>query len=211
MTVHMFQGAGYDSNCYLVSGNRPVLVDTGTGMNHDRLLGRVKAVIGNSIVRIVLTHRHFDHVGGARRMAEALGAEVLMHSLDATPVRDGDAVDTSADIFGCTIDPTPITDLRDGDVIDTGDHVLDVLHTPGHSAGGICLHEESSGILISGDTVFADGVGRWDLPTGDAKALAASIKRLSSLHLVDLFPGHGPCVKGGASDRLRGALSYLGE
>ena len=211
MTVHMFQGAGYDSNCYLVSGEHPVLVDAGTGMNHDRLLGRVRDVIGSSKARIVLTHRHFDHIGGAQRIAAALNAEVMMHPLDAVPVREGNSVDPSDDIFGRTVEPMQVTDIGDGDAIDTGDHILKILHTPGHSAGGICLHEESSGILISGDTVFADGVGRWDLPTGDVNALAVSIRRLNALHLVDLYPGHGPCAIGDASGRLRGALSYLGE
>ncbi len=144
-------------------------------------------------------------------MAEALDGAVMMHPLDAAPVRDGNSAATAADMFGRSQEAVDITDIEDGHVIDTGDHVLMVLHTPGHSAGGICLYEESTGILISGDTVFADGVGRWDLPTGDVASLAASIKRLATLHLVDLFPGHGPCVRGDARRSVEGALSYLGD
>lgn len=211
MAVHVFQGTGYDSNCYLVSGERPVLVDTGTGINHERLLRNVRNIIGDRRADIVLTHRHFDHTGGARRMAEALGGEVMMHSQDAVPVRDGSATATSADMFGRTMDAVEVTDIEDGHVIDTGVHVLTVLHTPGHSAGGICLYEDGTGTLISGDTVFADGVGRWDLPTGDVASLAASIRKLADLHLVDLYPGHGPCVLGDARRSLEGAVSYLGE
>ncbi|KQM12181.1 hypothetical protein AOA80_03240 [Methanomassiliicoccales archaeon RumEn M1] len=210
MTVHVFQGTGYDSNCYLVSGERPVLVDTGTGINHDRLLRGLRSIVGDRRVDIVLTHRHFDHTGGGRRMAEALNAQVMMHPLDAAPVREGSAAGTSADVFGRTMEAVSIVEIEDGHVIDTGDHVLTVLHVPGHSAGGICLYEESTGILISGDTVFADGVGRWDLPTGDVASLVASIRKLSTLNLVDLYPGHGPCVQGNARRSLEGALSYLG-
>jgi len=143
-------------------------------------------------------------------MAEALNAQVMMHPLDAAPVREGSAAGTSADVFGRTMEAVSIVEIDDGHVIDTGDHVLTVLHVPGHSAGGICLYEESTGILISGDTVFADGVGRWDLPTGDVASLVASIRKLSTLNLVDLYPGHGPCVQGNARRSLEGALSYLG-
>lgn len=211
MTVHAFQGTGYDSNCYLVSGEWPVLVDAGTGINHDRLLRSVRNIVSDRSADIILTHRHFDHTGGARRMASALSAKVMMHALDAVPVREGSAAATSADMFGRTMEAVDIIDIEDGHVIDTGDHVLTVLHTPGHSVGGICLYEESTGILISGDTVFADGVGRWDLPTGDVASLAASIRKLAVLRTVDLYPGHGPCVRGDARRSLEGALSYLGE
>lgn len=211
MPIHMLQGAGYDSNCYLVTGERPILVDTGTGINHRRLVGRIDEVVGDRRVDIVLTHRHYDHVGGARRMAEALDAEVMMHPLDAAPVREGSSEGTSANIFGEVFEAVEVSDIEDGHVIDTGDHVFTVLHTPGHSVGGICLYEGETGILISGDTVFADGVGRWDLPTGDVASLAASIRKLADLHPVDLYPGHGPCVRGRAHERMGIALRYLGE
>jgi len=207
----MVQGTGYDSNCYLVSGERPVLVDTGTGIYHDRLLKSVREIIGTRRADIILTHRHFDHIGGASRMSSDLESEVMMHHLDAPPVREGSASGTSADMFSQTIEPIDVIDIDDGHIIDTGDHNLTVIHTPGHSAGGICLYEETTGILISGDTVFASGVGRWDLPTGNMSMLIDSVRKLSELHIIDLYPGHGPCIRGDARRCIENALNYLGD
>lgn len=210
MTVHVFPGAGYDSNCFLISGDKPILVDAGTGTHHARLLRSI-AQVATAVRTIVLTHRHYDHVGGARELSTALGAEVLMHELDAPPVREGSASATVATMFGRTIEPVEVTGLDEGDVLDTGDHQFTIIHTPGHTAGGISLHEPATGILLSGDTVFAGGVGRWDMPTGDRASLVRSVKRLAALRPVDLYPGHGPCAQGNAGDHMKEAMNYLGE
>jgi glyoxylase-like metal-dependent hydrolase (beta-lactamase superfamily II) len=89
--------------------------------------------------------------------------------------------------------PMKISALKEGDIVDGGDVVLEVLHTPGHSAGSICLLDRETRDLFSGDTVFTNGgVGRWDLPTGDHSPLISSLKRLSKLKIRGIFPGHGP-------------------
>ncbi|NLK26452.1 MAG: MBL fold metallo-hydrolase [Euryarchaeota archaeon] len=212
MTVHILSGTGYDSNCFLISGDRAILVDTGTGIHHSTLLASISKVEDISRVRkIILTHCHYDHVGGAQQMAKALDAEVHIHELDAPPVREGSSTVTTAEMFGSRMDPMNVKCLNSGDLLDTGDHVFTVIHTPGHTRGGICLFEASTGSLISGDTVFAGGVGRWDLPTGDLNSLIISVKRLASLRLTDLYPGHGPCVRGNADEYMKEALNYLGE
>jgi hydroxyacylglutathione hydrolase len=212
MAIHFLPGSGVDSNVVLVDGADPILVDTGTGENHERLLERVEeAAGGRKIARIILTHRHFDHAGGADAMRSALGARLFAHHDDAEALRQGDGWQTLSLMFGVPGMAIDVADLKEGTSLSTGAHHLKVLHTPGHTPGSISLFEERSGALISGDTVFADGVGRWDLPSGDPDALKRSIHMLSDLDVRDIYPGHGPCVKGEGHLSITNALKYLGE
>ena len=87
--------------------------------------------------------------------------------------------------------PVDAKDLREGDVLDTGSRRFSVLETPGHTEGSICLYDEASGTLISGDTLFLGGYGRTDFMGGSFDAMLASLVRLSKLDIRELFPGHG--------------------
>jgi hydroxyacylglutathione hydrolase len=100
--------------------------------------------------------------------------------------------------------------LADGDEIRVGRHVGRVIHTPGHSPGGVCLHFPEDGVLLTGDTLFAGSVGRTDLPGGDVRALLRSIReRLFPLgDEVRFFPGHGP---GGTLGEERRENPYAGD
>ena len=208
----MFPGTGYDSNVYLITGNRPMLVDAGTGDHLRHLVRDLSDFIDvREVDTIVLTHRHYDHVGGAAQLQKACDAKVLMHQFDAAPVIEGSSSGTEARMFRRNMDPVTVSTLEGGEVLDTGEHKLQIIHCPGHTIGGISLFDTEGRNLISGDTVFAGGVGRWDLPTGDRTALVESVKRLAALRPVNLFPGHGPCAQGDAEAYLEEALDYLGE
>ncbi|MGD1059971.1 MAG: MBL fold metallo-hydrolase [Methanomassiliicoccales archaeon] len=210
MVVHFMPGSGVDSNVVLVDGTDPILVDTGTGENQEKLLREIReATKGRKVARIILTHRHFDHVGGAARMSSSLGARLFAHPMDAAVLRNGDGWQTLSLMFGVPGVALDVVDLREGTNLSTGTHDLKVLHTPGHTQGSISLFEEASGILISGDTVFADGVGRWDLPSGDPEALRRSIRALGELEIKDIYPGHGPFVKGEGRKSIESAMSIL--
>jgi len=210
--VHELAGIGYDSNIFLIGGEEPALVDAGSGENTSRTAAWIRGALGpRRLSRIILTHRHYDHTGGAASIAAMFGAEVMAHPIDAQPVRQGSSHGTSALMFDGRQQAVEVTDLVEGAKISTGDHDLVVVHTPGHTAGGISLWDARDRRLFSGDTVFADNVGRWDLPTGSRPDLVRSVRKLQALGAVDLLPGHGPSVHGDAGSSMELALRLLGE
>jgi hydroxyacylglutathione hydrolase len=133
------------------------------------------------------------------------GCETVMHERDAKAIIEGDPVRTGASMFGGSVEPLTVRRLAEGDTV-AG---MNVIHTPGHTIGSMCLYDPKSKSLISGDTVFRDGVGRWDLPTGDAKALHESVARLAALDVEGLYPGHGEAVGRGGSRFIANDLHYL--
>jgi glyoxylase-like metal-dependent hydrolase (beta-lactamase superfamily II) len=201
--IVQLNGVGMESNSYLLLCERPVLIDVGTGQRLGDEKKRLKACLdGRRLEKLILTHMHFDHTGGAAAMQVLTGAEALAHPPDSKALAEGDGGLTCSGWLGERQRPVKISAIKDGDIIDCGDVKLEVLHTPGHTAGSVCLHDKASGNLFSGDTVFANGgVGRWDLPTGDHGALVRSLERLLGLKANGLYPGHGPyCEEAGHSD-----------
>jgi hydroxyacylglutathione hydrolase len=137
---------------------------------------------------IVSTHGHWDHIGDNAAVAEHTGAEIAVHPLDRERLTDPQPLWAPFDIPPSV----PAVDLAEGGVVRFGEIRLSVLHTPGHTEGSVCLYEPGLGLLFSGDTLFAGGWGRVDLPGGDPEAMAASLIRLSTLDdSVQVFPGHG--------------------
>ena len=104
----------------------------------------------------------------------------------------------------------PCTAVADGFVFDTGECELTVIETPGHTPGSICLFDKESKILISGDTVFANGYGRTDFPGGSLPEMINSLLRIDGFGISSLYPGHGPYTKGGAMSVKR-ALIMVGR
>lgn len=194
-------------NCYLVAcphSSEAAVIDPGDDAK------KIAATIeeeGWTLVKVINTHGHFDHIGGNRRLIEQFGAELLIHEADAPLLSQAEA---HARIYGLQTEPSPAPSrlLKAGDVVEVGELVFDVLHTPGHSPGGICL--SASGHLFCGDTLFAGSVGRTDLPGGDFAQLADSIRR-NLWGLPDetvVHPGHGPDTTIG---RERTSNPFVGE
>jgi glyoxylase-like metal-dependent hydrolase (beta-lactamase superfamily II) len=211
LKIYTIYGAGYDSNSFILEeSGEALLVDTGTGLHSARVQKMIEKFIPvSSVKQIILTHRHYDHVGGLPALLKATGAKVMMHELDAPYVEE--AKERTAAFFKGAQERIALARrLKDADKISVGSAELEVLHTPGHTEGCICLYHAESKSLVSGDTVFAEGsVGRWDLEGGDYAALMASVKRLCLLDVENLYPGHGCIVEGGAGEHIQMALESL--
>jgi len=196
----MIEGMGYDSNIYIFED---VIVDTGTGDNIQYIKNSLKnaGLSVNDLSLIVNTHNHYDHIGGNR----FFDLEIAMHREDASAVEEGDDESTVANMFGRSIKGLKVDrKLEEGDKI----HSFKVLHTPGHTKGGICLYDGET--LISGDTVFAGGgCGRMDIG-GNVNDMRSSLKRLSHLDVKYLLPGHGPWASDG-SKHIKMAYSMLDD
>ncbi len=148
---------------------------------------------------IFITHNHTDHTGAARALHDATGAPVYCSAIDAPVVENG------SDEFGLLAEPCPVdVKLEDGDVISVGATKWRCIHTPGHTKGGMCFYmdaenagaleegrEPGKPILLSGDTLFHASMGRTDLPGGNDREMAASLRRLGELpDETIVFPGH---------------------
>lgn len=140
---------------------------------------------------IINTHNHFDHVGGNARLKQVTKADLLIHKLDAPMLQH---LGTMAKSFGMSVDDSPPADreLEEGDIVKVGNIEMKVVHTPGHSPGGICLITDKA--VFAGDTLFAGSIGRTDLPGGDYDTLISGVRE--KLFVLDddvtVYCGHGP-------------------
>jgi glyoxylase-like metal-dependent hydrolase (beta-lactamase superfamily II) len=179
------------SNCYIVGCERTreaIVIDPGG--DADRIL----ITLAKDKLRclyIINTHGHFDHSADNKRLKEVTGAQLLIHPADAPMILNQSI---GGGMWGLHVDNSPPPDqyLEEGDIITIGDISLKVLHTPGHSPGGISLVTDK--IVFVGDTLFAGSIGRTDFPGGDQEGLIRHVRnKIFTLgDDVVVYPGHGP-------------------
>jgi glyoxylase-like metal-dependent hydrolase (beta-lactamase superfamily II) len=179
------------ANCFVVGCEETregAVIDPGAEAG--RIMDVVKAA-ELKITRIINTHGHFDHVGANREIKAITEAELIIHPLDAPMLAQ---LDQMAGAFGMSVENSPPPDrtVEEGDRIQVGNLTLAVLHTPGHTPGGISLHID--GHVFVGDTLFQGSIGRTDFPGGDYDTIIRSIReKLFPLgDQVMVYTGHGP-------------------
>ncbi|MBD3426065.1 MAG: MBL fold metallo-hydrolase [Candidatus Omnitrophica bacterium] len=193
------------TNCYLVSSpatRKAVLIDPGA--EEPRILTSIRDK-GLDVLFTINTHGHYDHIGGDAYF----GFPVLIHELEEACLHDGEK-NWSA-FFGRQVEQVRANGLlADGDIVKAGDLSLKVIHTPGHTPGGISLLCGS--LLFSGDTLFREGVGRTDLPGGSREEIISSIwdKLFKLPDDTRVLPGHGPETTIGHEKDFLGGIGMVG-
>ena len=204
MKIKRFALGALWTNCYMISdsGSEGIVIDPGGPA------AEVEEYIRDNDIRlhwIILTHGHNDHIGGIPDLRNLSENGVAVHADDAECLTNAEK--NLSSFMGASFEVTsPDHLMHDGDVIKVGTMTIKVIHTPGHTEGGVCLlvtdtsNEEQ--FLMSGDTLFARSVGRSDLPGGDEGVLIESLKKLDGLpDKLRVFPGHGPETTIGAEKR----------
>ncbi len=201
--VNLYPGS-WGSNCYLlISGTHAAVVDPSA--NADKILDTVRD-LGATLDYIFLTHGHFDHIVSIDTLRERTELPVHIHECDSELPADANK---NAFYLFFRMDrryKTPEETFREGDVFKLGNATVHVLHTPGHTAGSVCFlcKEKEETVLLTGDTLFSDNIGRCDLYGADPSEMQRSLRRLQTLDPKCLiYPGHG------ASARLGDALAYV--
>lgn len=190
MRISHFHVGWLATNCYVLtdeSTGKTAVIDPGDFPQE--LSDSIESIGADNIEYVLLTHCHFDHILGAKKLAEKFKAKVAIHVLDAAGLSDGTANGSGS--FGVNVRDFPEPDilLNDGDELKIGDLSVKVMHTPGHTPGGCCYICED--VIFSGDTLFCGGCGRCDLPGGDYEVMLKSLAKLAELPgNYRVYPGH---------------------
>lgn len=183
--IRAVYGIGGSSNSYFIDDRVKAIVDPGSNPSQLEKAG----VDFDAVSLVINTHCHYDHIANNRLFGHA---KICVHSADAHAVEFGDPYLTASKFAGIELPKVRVAKkLEDGDVLDLGETRLRVIHTPGHTPGSICLHDEKEKALITGDLLFGEGIGRTDLPGGDSTKQRDSMEKVSRLRIEYVLPGHG--------------------
>lgn len=191
MIVKRFSTGPIETNSYLLacsSSKLAVVIDV--GQNSAKQLMQYAEKHQLQIIKILLTHSHWDHIADVAFLKNHLHIPVYIHQDDALNVKTpgSDGLPLQFSIEGVEVDHY----LSNGEMIDIGNLHIKVIHTPGHSPGCVCFYEELQKVLFSGDTLFQGTIGRIDLPTARPLEMLASLKKLETLpEETVVYPGHG--------------------
>lgn len=181
-----------EANCYILWDSDTLsaaVVDPG---GDRELIANTVASLNLKVEYILLTHAHLDHSFCVGDLAKEWGAKVAMHESDIPLLIDDIGLGEMFYDMSSHVEFSPSILLSEGDELHLGESVISVIHTPGHSPGGLCFKTDAG--IICGDTIFAGGIGRTDFPGGSYDQLMESIKTkiLTLDDSIRLYPGHGP-------------------
>ena len=183
---------GHVTNCYLVYdkiSKYGIVIDP--GYNGDEIISEIKRN-GVTVEYIVLTHCHGDHIGALEAVQKYTNAEVIIHENDLDGLYDDEKNHSaSLGVDVQNIDKNCIITVNDDNVFECGDMELEVMHTPGHTSGCICIYERTANVLFTGDTIFMDCYGRTDLKSGSFAQMESSIAKIfKRFKNIEIYPGH---------------------
>jgi len=196
----------YSGNVYLVEDEKNLLVDA--GIDGKRVVRFLKEHRVKELDYLILTHCHYDHSAGVEEILQSYSPDVCLH--EAEVEKRSDPEYSVSWMFGAAPPEYEVDiPLKGSEVFRLGEIELRIIHTPGHSPGSICLYNNKTGELFSGDTVFPDGgIGRTDLRGGSTEKLRESIKKLLELDARILYPGHGEILRDGVKESLNLSLRF---
>lgn len=210
MILETFPVGPLQCNCTILGdeeAGEAIVIDPGDEVGH---IHRRLTALGLKLKQILVTHAHIDHVGGALRLKRLTGAPILLNENDLPLLK---MMEMQAGWLGVATPETapPDASLADGLRVGLERYPAEVLHTPGHTQGSVCLHFAPLKMLIAGDTLFAGSIGRTDLPGGNSAQILDSIQsRLLALpEETKVLPGHGPATTIGAERRSNPFLRAL--
>jgi hydroxyacylglutathione hydrolase len=190
------------TNCYLIGCEETLQAAVVDPSWNGRSIVATAETDGWEITHILLTHSHFDHVGGLEEVKALTGAPIYIHA-EAVEMLNNTTM--SAAFFGLRVSPPPSPDeyLSDGQEIQLGELLIQVMYTPGHAPGHVSFYLPDYRIVFDGDVLFQDGIGRTDLPGGDYATLMETIqeKLLTLPDETKVFSGHGPATTIGQERR----------
>ena len=173
----------YAPNIYGVIGEKMVLIDT--GYNDDILAGAIlnylNNVVKSELTHIMITHPHPDHIGGCQHIRAMTGAKVVVHSGSQ---KQAENLGLEADML-----------VEDGETVDIDGNKIEIIHTPGHTRGNICLFLRNKGILFTGDHILGIGTTVIDTTDGDMAQYIKSLEKLQDYDIGLICPGHGPLIR----------------
>jgi len=185
----------YPTNCYIIydENNNAVVIDP--GYNSERIISKIDD--NNLKVKyIILTHCHADHLGQLEQMVKYTDANVIIHEDDLDGLYDDEKSHfTALNVKKPKVKKNKINTVKEKDVIKAGNILLEVIHTPGHTSGCMCLFETSTDSLFTGDTIFANCYGRVDLKSGSIEDMKNSIEKIfGRFEDIIIYPGHEQIV-----------------
>ena len=197
MKVKCFTFNPFQENTYILhdNTNECVIIDPGCS-NINEQIELINFIKSNDLtpVKLINTHAHIDHIFGNKFISRLFKIDLYLHKLELKLLKEAKNIAKSYGIENFESSPLPKYFMNEGDIISFGNTSLEVLFTPGHSPGHICLYNKKNNILIAGDVIFKLSIGRTDLPGGNYDTLISSIKnKLYNLPAnTEIFCGHGP-------------------